>query len=145
MTFYNCFGLFLLTMLAFNRVSANELSPNDRTVTDRSVAVEFIMAPASIMKISFDEAVILTSMTIKDNDGYLINLGVQVPKGEHKAFSFEIPKLAPADYLILWRIYNHDNSIQQGDIKLTIPDDDIYPRPSTKTHKYGILHKKLHH
>jgi hypothetical protein len=50
-----------------------------------------------------------------------------------------------ADYLILWRIHNHDNSIQQGDVKLTIPDDDIYPRPSTKTHKYGILHKKLHH
>jgi hypothetical protein len=142
---YHCLGLFLLALLAANGVSANELSSNDRSVTDRSVVVELIMAPTSIIKITFDEAVSLTSMVIKDNHGDQLNLDVQVPKGAHKVFSVAIPRLTPAEYLILWRIHNSDNSMQQGDVKLTIPDDDIYPRPSTKKHKYGILHQKLHH
>lgn len=140
MKFYHCVILFLFTMLTISIASATELSTNEN-----DVSVEFVMAPPYMMKISFDEAVILDSMIIKDDDGYLLNLNAQIPKDENKVFAFDIPKLLPADYIILWQIHRDDIAPQQGQLKVAIQDDDSYPRPSTKKQKYGLLHKKLHY
>lgn len=140
MRIYHGLGLFLSTVFVTNSIVANELTSNDS-----AVAVEFIMAPASKIKLSFDEIVTLDSLTFNDMDGYWLNLNIQVPKGESKVFSVEIPSLMPTDYVVLWQVHNHDNVAKKGTLKLTIEDDDSYPRASTKKHKYAILHNKLHH
>ena len=140
MKFYHCLALFLFTMLTPDIAAATELS-----TSENDVIVEFVMAPSYMMKVSFDEAVTLDSMIIKDDHGYLLNLDAQVPKDENKVFAFDIPKLLPADYIILWQIQSDDIATQQGQLKITIQDDDSYPRSSPKKQKYGMLHKKLHY
>ncbi|MDO6619226.1 hypothetical protein AB4140_19625 [Shewanella sp. 10N.286.51.B2] len=130
--------LLMLILLAVNAVSANEITQGRSGVT-----AEFIEATPCRMKITFDKSVTLDSITIKDNDGFLLVLDTQVPEGGNTIFSFEIPKLTPADYQILWTGLEVNNVLKHGNIKLAIQDDDIYPRPAKM--KFGILHRKWKH
>ncbi|WP_137226676.1 copper resistance protein CopC [Shewanella sp. MEBiC00475] len=139
MKIYQCLTMMLFAMLATTSIYANDI-PSDNS----DVAIEFIIEPASVLKITFDDAVTLHSIIIKNSDGYLLNLDVQVPKNPATVFYFEIPKLPPAEYLVMWRSQNDDALIRLGEAKLTLKDD-VYPRPSTKKPKYGILHRKLNH
>lgn len=140
MKMYQGLTFFLFALLGTNTLAANELNANETTVE-----VEIITAPPTVMNVTFAQAVTLAAMTIKNNNGYILNLDVQVPKEKSQMFSFDIPTLQPADYIVLWHILDNNNTDKKGSFKLTVQNENSYPRPSTKQQKYGILHAKLHH
>ncbi|WP_282109574.1 hypothetical protein [Shewanella algicola] len=49
-------------------------------LNETTAEVEIITAPPTVMNIAFAQAVTLTAMAIKNNNGYILNLDVQVPK-----------------------------------------------------------------
>jgi hypothetical protein len=138
MRVYRCLTMIFFALLVPNNIYASELSAKNSDVT-----IEFTIEPTRSLKVTFESSVTLHSIVIRNNDGYLLNLDVQVPKDPGTIFYFNLPKLPPAKYLVRWKSQLNGGPISLGEATLTL-NDDTYPRPSTKKPKYDILHRKLH-
>ena len=138
MRIYRCLTMIFFALLVSNNVCAGELFVNNNDAT-----IEFTIEPTRSLKVTFESSVTLHSIVIRNNDGYLLNLDVQVPKDPGTIFYFNLPKLPQAKYLVRWKSQLNGGPISLGEATITL-NDDTYPRPSTKKPKYNILHRKLH-
>ena len=68
------------------------------------------------------------------------------PDSIHRSvFYIKIPELSNAEYQLSWTVQDVNDAISNGHGLLSVSADNTFPRPSTKKHRYNILHKKLNH
>ncbi|WP_434950690.1 hypothetical protein ACRWQL_14360 [Shewanella sp. HL-SH4] len=120
---------------------------------------EWACTTPNVLKATFEHQVTLISITLKRDNNIVLSLDSQTlakqildagqfgePDSIHRSvFYIKIPELSNAEYQLSWTVQDVNDAISNGHDLLSVSADNTFPRPSTKKHRYNILHKKLNH
>lgn len=70
------------------------------------------------VELVFDESVQLTSLSLQQGKAAAQPLKVPVPSDY--SFTVPLPKLAPGEYVIGWRVVSDDTHVSKGEIHFTV-------------------------